>query len=53
VTLDDLKQLIANRLVFLEQQRALAAGIGDVGHVNSLDAEIVDTELTADQLDTL
>lgn len=53
MTLDDLKQLLANRLAFLGQQRAIAAGIGDVGHVNSLDAEIVDTQLTADQLDTL
>lgn len=53
MTLDDLKQLLANRLVFLEQQRALAVDIGDVGHVNSLDAEIGATELTADQLDTL
>ena len=53
MTLDDLKQLLANRLVFLDQQRVLAVDIGDVARVDALDAEKTETEFTVSQLDTL
>jgi hypothetical protein len=53
MTLDDLKLILANRVSTLGQQRSHAVTIGDLARVNELDAEIVDTELTLAQLDTL
>ena len=53
MTLDDLKQLLSNRLATLAQQRGYASTIGDLERIAALDAEITDTELTAAQLDTL
>ena len=53
MTLSDLKLLLANRLGTLGQQRAHAFTVGDLQRVNELDAEIAETQLTVDQLDTL
>jgi hypothetical protein len=53
MTLDNLKLILVNRINTLDQQRAHAVTIGDLGRVNELDAEITDTELTLGQLNTL
>jgi hypothetical protein len=53
MTLDNLKLILVNRINTLNQQKAHAFIIGDLERVNELDAEIIDTELTLGQLNTL
>jgi hypothetical protein len=53
MSLAELIQLVENKLAALNSARASAAAVGDVNQVILLDAQIVETQLTLDQLKTL
>jgi hypothetical protein len=46
MSIADLIDLLSRRLVNLSQARAAAADLGDVSRIDSLDAEIAETETT-------
>jgi hypothetical protein len=53
MTLAELIQLVSYKLSALNSARASAVSIGDLNQVVSLDAQILQTELTLDQLRSL
>jgi hypothetical protein len=53
MTLEELVKLVQAKLSALNSARAAAAGVGDINQVVLLDSQIVDTQLTLDQLKTL
>lgn len=53
MTLAELIQLVQNKLAALNSARATAATIGDLPQVVLLDAQINETQITLDQLNTL
>lgn len=50
MTLNDLVTLMANRLATLHNARSYSMSVGDLVQVAKLDAEIVETQQTLDQL---
>jgi hypothetical protein len=53
MTVQELTQLVENRLRCLEQLRQASWNNGDVAGVTSADTQIAETQLTLDQLRTL
>jgi hypothetical protein len=53
MTIDEIIQITENRLLFLQQHREYAFGRGDIETVSTLDAGIVTTQETLNQLLTL
>lgn len=53
MSVQDLIALLENRLIFSQAQRNAAVQRGDVSMVQSIDADIVSTQATLDQLLTL
>lgn len=53
MSLAELIQLVQNKLSALNSARAAAAAVGDINQVVLLDAQVVETQLTLDQLKTL
>ena len=51
--IEDVKQIISNRLSYLRSQRVQAVAVGDLEQVAILDVQILETQLTLDQLLTL
>lgn len=53
MTIQELIQLASNRLAALNVARSTAFITGDVQRLNALDADIAETQLTIDKLNTL
>ena len=53
MSIEDLIRLMEARLAALNSARASAAGIGDLAQVTIIDADVVKTQTTLDQLRTL
>jgi hypothetical protein len=53
MSIDELIRLIESHLAALNSARASAAAIGDVNQVTRLDADVMKTQTTLDQLRTL
>lgn len=53
MTLDEIVNILVNRLTFLQSQRTIAVAIGDLSRVDSLDQEITETSSTLTALRSL
>jgi hypothetical protein len=53
MTLQEIVNIVGNRIAALRNQRAVAVLVGDLNQVNAIDAEIAQTQMTLDQLLTL
>lgn len=53
MSIEDLIRLMSARLAALNAARASAASVGDLAEVTRLDADVVQTQITLDQLRTL
>lgn len=53
MSLAELIQLVQSKLAALNSARGTAASLGDINQVILIDAQIVETQLTLDQLNTL
>jgi hypothetical protein len=50
MTLQEIVNIVGNRIAALRNQRAVAVLAGDLIQVNAIDAEIAQTQMTLDQL---
>lgn len=53
MSIEDLIRLMEARLAALNAARSSAAGVGDLAQVTRIDADVVQTQTTLDQLRTL
>ena len=53
MTITELVTIVTNRLASLHQARSHAVAVGDVSRVSAVDAEVVETETTLAQLQSL
>lgn len=53
MSIEDLIRLMEARLAALNSARASAASVGDLTEITRLDADIVQTQITLDQLRSL
>jgi hypothetical protein len=53
MALDEVIQIVGNRLNALQVQRTLAVAAGELARVTALDADIAETQTTLEQLLTL
>lgn len=53
MSIEDLIRLMEARLAALNSARATAASVGDLAQVTRIDADVVQTQTTLDQLRTL
>ena len=53
MNLDDILQILRNRLVYLEAQKNAAVGIGDLVQVDLLSRQIAEAQTTLAKLETL
>jgi hypothetical protein len=53
MSLAELIQLVQAKLAALNVARSTAASLGDINQIILIDAQIVETQLTLDQLNTL
>lgn len=53
MTLDEIIQILTNRLATLSSRRADMVTLGDLDAVATIDAEVIETQATLDQLKSL